>query len=124
MIVVDTSVWFDFFRRENDRLAGWIASDALLQHPYVTAEVGMGSFGTVAVRDRTLDLLQSFTQAAVADDDDFHRFVADQALFGTGLGFADAHLLLTVSLQPTARLWTRDKRLAEQASRLGLEVVA
>jgi hypothetical protein len=37
-----------------------------------------------------------------------------------GIGFADAHLLAAVKLTPGVRLWTRDRRLATVADRLGL----
>ena len=122
MVIVDTSIWVDSLRTFDDRLAGWIATDRLLQHPFVTAEIGMGSFSSVGDRAKLIDLLESFTQTEVADDRQFHSFVADRELFGTGIGFADAHLLYACTVNPDARLVTRDKRLIEQAERLGIEI--
>jgi hypothetical protein len=37
-----------------------------------------------------------------------------------GIGYIDAHLLAAVRLMPGSLVWTRDKRLFEAASSLGL----
>ena len=108
-------------RVRDERLDGWMAGDVVLQHPFVTAEFGMGSFRSVSDRAHAIDLLESFQQLAVADDRSFHVFVAEHVLYGTGLGFADVHLLHACKCNPTARLATRDKRLAAQAERLGIK---
>jgi hypothetical protein len=43
---------------------------------------------------------------------------------GRGIGYLDVHLLASVALAGTARLWTRDKRLAAVAERLQLNFAA
>ena len=123
MVIVDTSVWIDSFRSSDPQLRDWMNEDLLLQHPFVTAEVAMGSFGSNEARDRTIDFLGGFAQLPVAQPDDFHCFVGEHSLYGTGLGFADAHLLLACRNHPLARLATRDKRLANAAERLAIEIV-
>jgi predicted nucleic acid-binding protein len=122
MVIVDTSIWVDSLRTVDARLNGWIAAEQLLQHPFVTAEIGMGSFRSAIERAKMIDLLESFVQLDVAKDKLFHSFVADKNLFGTGIGFADAHLLQACKANPAAQLATRDKRLVEQAERLGIEI--
>jgi predicted nucleic acid-binding protein len=122
MVIVDTSVWVDSMRSRDDRLNGWIIGEEILQHPFVTAEISMGSFASTSDRFRTVDLLESFEQLEIADSHTFHEFVAKRALFGTGIGFADAHLLLACIDYPTARLVTRDKRLRDQAERLEIKL--
>lgn len=42
------------------------------------------------------------------------------ALWGTGLGYVDAHLLASARLTAGTRIWTRDQRLAAAAARLGV----
>ncbi len=44
----------------------------------------------------------------------------DSDLMGKGIGCIDVHLLCAVALENGAELWTRDKRLAEIATGLGL----
>ena len=39
---------------------------------------------------------------------------------GKGIGFIDVHLLASATLAGTARLWTRDKRLAAVAEGMNL----
>jgi hypothetical protein len=45
-------------------------------------------------------------------------------LFGQGIGYVDAHLLVAVRLTLGAALWTRDTRLGAVASQLGLAFAA
>lgn len=120
MVIVDTSIWVNSMRRRDHRLADWMAADLILQHPFVTAEISMGSFPSLADRSRTIDLLDSFEQTEIAAPGAFHEFAGMHGLYGTGIGFADAHLLHACLANPGARLVTLDKRLAEQAQRLGL----
>lgn len=124
MVIVDTSIWVDSFRSANPTLRDWLYNDLVLQHPFVTAEIGMGSFASSEARGRTVDFLGGIAQVPVAEAVRFHRFVSENSLFGTGLGFADAHLLLACRDYPAARLATRDKRLAMQAERLEIFVTA
>lgn len=121
MVIVDTSIWVDSMRRGDDRLADWMAADMILQHPFVTAEISMGSFPSLADRSYIIDLLDSFEQIEVAEAQHFHSFVAKHELYGTGIGFADAHLLHACAANRRARLVTRDKRLVNLAARLGLD---
>jgi predicted nucleic acid-binding protein len=123
MVIVDTSIWVDSMRARDDRLGDWMAADLILQHPFVTAEISMGSFPSLAHRTRTIDLLESFEQLEIAEMPVFHAFVAEHALYGTGLGFADAHVLHACISNPNARLVTRDKRLAVEARRLEVGLV-
>ena len=122
MIVVDSSIWVDFLRDRDERLALLIAQDKLLQHPFVTGEVGMGSFASVAMRAEAIATLFDLAPLAVVPEPDFHDFVATNRLYGTGAGFVDCHLLASMKTVPEARLWTRDRRLKEQAVRLELQV--
>jgi hypothetical protein len=47
------------------------------------------------------------------------RFIDAHRLMGRGLGWVDIHLLAAVSASGE-RLWTRDRRLAEAAHRIGV----
>jgi predicted nucleic acid-binding protein len=51
-----------------------------------------------------------------------HPFVDWHRLFGSGIGYVDAHLLAAVRLTAGAALWTRDRRLGRAADRLGLAI--
>jgi hypothetical protein len=55
-----------------------------------------------------------------AADSEVLAFISGAKLDGSGIGYVDAHLLASVRLTPDARLWTRDRKLAGAAARLGL----
>lgn len=117
MILVDSSVWIDHLRNGEPLLAGLLDAGRVLAHPFVIGELALGS---LRQRDVILSALQDLPQAVVAGDDEVFRFIGQQALFGLGIGYIDAHLLAAVRLTSGASLWTRDKRLCAVADRLVL----
>jgi hypothetical protein len=120
MILVDTSVWIDHLRKSESGLRFLLEEGQVLAHSFVIGELAMGSFRR---RDVLLQGLRDLPQAIVAFDDEVLQFVSKRALFGMGIGYIDAHLLAAVRLRPGTLLWTRDKRLLEVATKLGLAAV-
>ena len=114
MIVVDTSIWIDHLRIAIPVLNQLVADRQLLQHPFVTGEIAVGS---LANRLRTIRALRGLPQIEPVSHDDFHAFMEEAELHGTGLGFVDIHLLAATTLSGAA-IWTRDRRMREQADRL------
>ena len=88
-----------------------------MTHPFVVGELGMGSLKR---REETLDAIQGLPRATTAFDEEVLRFVTQRGLAGVGIGYLDAHLLVSVKLTDDALLWTRDKRLLAAAERLDL----
>jgi predicted nucleic acid-binding protein len=121
MILVDTSVWIDHLRQGDAELRSHLDASRVLAHPFVTGELALGNLQN---RDMVLNALQDLPQATVATDEEVLRFIDQRTLFGTGIGYIDAHLLAAVSLSPGSVLWTRDKRLLTAATRLGLSANA
>jgi predicted nucleic acid-binding protein len=116
LILVDTSVWVDHLRRGDAGLIDLLERSAVLMHPFVVGEIACGS-----LRDRAplLELLQDLPAAALASPDEVLTFIDRHALHGKGIGYIDAHLLASVALTPSSRLWTRDNRLKCLAESLG-----
>jgi hypothetical protein len=117
MILVDTSVWADHFRRRELVLTVLLAEDRVLIHPFVIGELALGD---LRPWHDTVATLRELPQALVASDDDFLSMVAAERLVATGIGFVDAHLLASARQTPGARFWTRDKRLAKAAEAMSL----
>jgi len=116
MVLVDTSVWVDHFRRGSDALASLLEDGEVACHPFVIGELACGN-----LRDRedTLALLAELPSLPKADDEEVLLFIERERLMGRGLGLLDMHLLASCALAGVP-LWTRDARLAEAANALGL----
>ena len=117
MIVIDTSIWIDHLRSAESKLNWLIAEGQMLQHPYVTGEIVAGNLQN---RTRAVRALRGLLRIEPVSEDQFHVFIEHHDLPGTGLGFVDMHLLAATAGMPGAGLWTRDRRLRDQAERLGL----
>ena len=117
MIIVDTSVWIDHLKSSNPVLADLLGNGRVLAHSFVTGELALGS---LRQRRTVLESLRDLPQATVASDDEVMMLIEREQLYGLGIGFVDAHLLAAVRLTPGALLWTRDRRLWQAATRLGL----
>jgi hypothetical protein len=59
-------------------------------------------------------------QATVTRDDEVMVLIEKEQLYWLGIGFVDAHLLTAVRLTLGVLLWTRDRRLQQAASQVGL----
>jgi len=117
VILVDTSVWAEHIRREVRPLSALLLAGLVLAHPFVIGEIAMGN---LRQRDVFLRGLQDLPQAVVATDHEVMRFIDRDRLFGSGIGYVDAHLLAAARLSSGAALWTFNKRLNAVAARLGL----
>ena len=117
MILVDTSVWVDHLRDGAPALAAALDQGSVLMHPFVLGELACGNLKN---RGEVLRLLGELPAAPVATDPETLDYIERRALMGRGIGYLDVHLLASVALAGTARLWTRDKRLAAVAADLKL----
>ncbi|HEY0854934.1 MAG TPA: PIN domain-containing protein [Devosia sp.] len=117
MILPDTSVWVDHFRRTELRLQPQLEQQSVAVHPFVIAELALGD---LKKRGLTLFMLGKLPPTTVATNRELLHFIEQNDLATTGIGFVDAHLLLSAKLTPETSLWTHDKRLLRQAERLGI----
>ena len=117
MILVDTSVWIDHLRHGDVELTRLLNTGQVLTHQFVIGELALGSLQN---RNIVLTTLQNLPHATVASDEEVLHFIESHGLFGTGIGYIDAHLLAAVRLSSGAWLWTRDKQLLAESVRLGL----
>jgi predicted nucleic acid-binding protein len=119
VILVDTSVWVDHLRKDDPAMRILLDGGRVLIHPLVIGELAMGNMNR---RDLVLKTLRKLPKALVARDEEVLQFVGARRLFGLGIGYIDAHLLTSVQLTLGASLWTRDRRMFEVASKLGLAI--
>jgi predicted nucleic acid-binding protein len=117
MILADTSIWIDHFRRSDLRLARFLDRGEVVMHPFVIGELTLGYVPDIA--EMIVDL-RTLPKAIVADTDEVLKFIAHRKLSESGIGYVDAHLLAAAALAPETFLWTRDKRLHNTAQSLML----
>jgi predicted nucleic acid-binding protein len=116
MILADTSVWIDHFRRGNRAFAAMLQSANIATHPFIVGELACGF---LSARERILSLLKNLPQIPQVKHDDVLEFMEQRHLWGKGIGYTDAHLLASAYYFETL-LWTFDKRLPALAVEMGV----
>jgi hypothetical protein len=122
LILADTSIWIDHFRSGNKALRQYLNQGAIVIHPFIIAELALGS---LQQRAKTLALLDLLPQVRVAQLSEVRLMIEARGLHGLGIGLTDAHLIASVFINSSAinsamLLWTRDKRLRKAAEKLGI----
>lgn len=112
MILVDTSIWVDYLRRGDERLAQLLVQGQVCMHPMIVGELACGY---LRKRTELIDLWQSLPYTVEATHQEVMLFLESRQLMGKGIGFVDMHLLASVMLTGNTQLWTRDKRLGSIA---------
>jgi len=117
MILADTSVWIDHFRTPSHELRRYLTQAHIVMHPFVVAELALGS---LRQRSKTLALLDLLPQLRVAQTAELRQLIEHHRLYAQGMGLVDAHLIASVLINPGTLLWTRDKQLRKSAEALGI----
>ena len=117
MILADTSIWIDHLRSGNRELRKHLNHGNIVIHPFIIAELALGS---VKERTKTLALLDLLPQVRVAQVSEVRLTIEARRLYNRGIGLIDAHLVASVFINPSTVLWTRDKRLRKVAEGLGI----
>ena len=112
MILADTSVWIENFRRPLKLLLTLAQQRKLLMHPLIIGELAMGSLPR---RSEVLRELARMNRSRIATHREVLVLVEEHQLWGRGLGFIDASLLASVVISSEAKLWTLDRRLRDAA---------
>ena len=117
MIVADTSVWIDHFRSGSSDLQSALNRGEILIHPWIVAELALGSLRD---RTKTLALLDLLPEVRVATMTEVRHLIEIRRLYNLGIGLTESHLLASVFLHPPTLLWTRDKQLRRAAEGFGV----
>lgn len=116
MILVDTNIWIDHIRHGDAGLVSLLANEQVAVHPYILAELALGSLTPASP---ILADLGQMPMLVPADHHEVMALIAVHGLAGSGIGYVDCHLLCAAVLAG-AQVWTRDRRLAAQAHRLAI----
>jgi predicted nucleic acid-binding protein len=86
-------------------------------HPFIVAELALGS---LEERTKRLALLDLLPHVRVAQITEVRVTIEARSLYNRGIGLIDAHLIASVFINPPTLLWTRDKPLRKVAEILGI----
>jgi len=86
-------------------------------HPFIIAELALGSLHQ---RTNTLALLDLLPQVPMANVTEVRAMIEARRLYNLGIGLTDAYLIASVFIGSPTLLWTRDKRLRAAAEGLGI----
>lgn len=121
-VLIDTSVWVDYFKHGNKNLIELMSLDFAMTHPMVLLELACGT--PPAPRQQTLQdigLLRHCQQATLTE---VMIFIELEKLYGLGCGLVDMSLLASTLLTPDTQIWTLDKRLLQLATRFRVAYVS
>lgn len=121
-VLIDTSVWVDYFKHGNKNLIELMSLDLAMTHPMVLLELACGT--PPAPRQQTLQdigLLRHCQQATLSE---VMTFIENEKLYGLGSGLVDMSLLASTLLTPDTQIWTLDKRLLQLATRFRVAYVS
>jgi predicted nucleic acid-binding protein len=116
-IIVDSSIWIDFFHKGDAELTSLLKRRWAVMHPMIYGEIALGSLKN---RKTILNELLKLPQANAASHAEVVAMIEWLEFYNRGIGYVDAHLLAATRLLDGGTLMTRDKRLHAQAERLGL----
>lgn len=114
MVLVDTSVWINHFRKRDRHLSQLLNQGRVRCHSLIIGELACGSLRN---RSGIIKLLRTLPQCEKVEDDEVLYFIDQHKLMGRGIGIVDAHLLASCHLMHIP-VWTADKRLQREAERL------
>jgi len=89
----------------------------IVVHPFIVAELALGS---LKQRTQTIALLDLLPHVRVAHMSEVRLMIESRRLYSMGIGLTDAHLIASVFINSPTLLWTRDKRLRKAAEGLGI----
>ncbi|HZY61190.1 MAG TPA: PIN domain-containing protein [Edaphobacter sp.] len=115
MILADTSIWIDYFRSGNEEMRNLLDKSQIVIHPFVVGELALGS---LRERRKALAFLDRLPRVRVAQLEEVRQMIETRSLYSRGIGLIDAHLIASIFLTPSTRLWTKDNALRRVAEAL------
>jgi predicted nucleic acid-binding protein len=116
MVLADTSVWIAHLRYGDSNLESLLEDGRVMCHPYIIGELACGNLKN---RTEIISLIQTLPCVMRAEHKEVMLFIENHRLMGKGLGYVDMNLLASAVLTGVP-LWTLDKRLTAESTRLGI----
>jgi predicted nucleic acid-binding protein len=113
MILADTSVWVDHFRRGSAQFGRQLENGEIAMHTVVLGELATGNLRR---RSETLAALQQLPYAREGRLDECLAYLEAHPLYGRGLGWNDIQLLVAAELNHML-IWSLDRQMADAAEK-------
>jgi hypothetical protein len=94
-----------------------LTREQIAMHPFVIAELALGSLRNRAETLLDLNLLPALRVARMSE---VRHMIEANTLYSKGIGLIDAYLIASCLLTPGTQLWTRDVALQRAAKGLGV----
>jgi predicted nucleic acid-binding protein len=120
MILADTSIWVDHLRNHNPEMERCLGAGQIAMHPFIVAEIALGSLQNR--RKRLVDM-EALLSVRVAQLSEVRHMIEAHSLYSKGIGLTDAHMIAACLLTPGTQLWTRDAAMEKVAKALGILVL-
>ena len=119
MILADASIWIAMFRTGayEAELDNLIANDHLCIHPFLVAELALGS---LPERRKTLEYLDHLISIRPVLLEDVRHMIEARGLVSKEIGLTDAHLIASCLATPGTQIWTLDEKLGNVAKSLNI----
>ena len=114
IILADTSVWVDFFRRGSLSFTERLQRGQIATHSVVVGELATGN---LSKRSETLAYLAKLPRATEGSTKECLVYLESHRLFGRGIGWNDVQLLVAAELTHLP-LWTLDSKLGQISKEL------
>jgi predicted nucleic acid-binding protein len=112
VIPADTSIWVDYLRRGNMEMAKLLRRGQIVMHPFMVAEIALGS---LRKRRERLEELEALLELNVAQLGEIRHMIEARPFYAKGIGLIDANLLASCLMTPGTQLWTLDVAMAKVA---------
>ena len=100
-------------------MAKRLNSGQIAMHPFIVAEIALGSLKD---RQKRLEDMEALLEVRVAQLSEVRHMIEAHTLYSKGIGLTDAHLIASCLLTPGTQLWTRDADMERVAGTLGILV--
>jgi hypothetical protein len=94
-----------------------ITNDQLCIHPFLIAELALG---TLPERRKTLEYLDQLISIRPVPLGDVRQMIEARGLASKGIGLTDAHLIASCLATPGTQIWTLDGKLGKVAESLSI----
>jgi len=116
-VLVDTSVWVDHLRKNDENLGSLLQQGLVACHPFIIGELACGG---IKNRSEILELLSDLPSTDLLEHQEIMDFIEYRKIMNKGLGYVDVHLLGSALVSETP-LWTFDKALKKIAKQLDID---